>query len=506
MRAALQLPLSAFVVLVASAAVHVACDDSGPDAREDEIAAVLADADEPVIRARPALAAGKYALMASAPLDFMRGSLPLYRHDAREGTALLSVSRFALEVPLVPSIGDPHFENFGVLRASDATLGLEPNDFDGADDAPYLFDVRRLASSMALAALTANADDPAARTQTAGQARAIARATVVGYRTAIEHAAAGMPPERVTPTSPGADNAIVADVFRRSDRDEAARAELGTLTTLTGTTRRLIRGVIDPTDPQNLFADLPPAAYAALPEAIDAWRRTLVTPIPAEQLVLLDAVRELGSGVSSWPRVRVVILVRGPSDDPADDRILELKELADSGIAGLYPPGVHHDDVRLRVLETSRSAWWRPDAEPRWGVTTWLGLPAQIRAETEGQKNVRLSRMVGGRGTPAALTGLGTILGGIIGRVHSSGMDGARNAQAVYGRIVIDPEGFADEQADVAVAYAQQIVDDTVRFHRALDRRGFALGVPVEPADAPRPDFAAVLGTPPPPAPLPALP
>ncbi len=491
-----------FAALTVAIAVLGACDGAPDDPRADELAAVLAQADEPLLRGRRALMAGKYARMASTPYSFLRGSLPLYRHDARAGTSAISVSRFALDLPLVPSIGDPHFENFGALRASDGTLGLEPNDFDAADRAPYLWDLRRLVSGMALAARVSNDDDPAARAATAAQARAVAVATALGYRTAIERAASGAPGQRFTSTSAGADNPILSDVFSRSDRDELLRRELATLTTLTGTTRRLVRGGVDPGDPENLFLDLPAAAYAALPAALERWRASLVVPIPASDLVLLDAVRELGTGVSSWPRVRLVLLVRGPTDDPGDDRLLELKELADSGIAGLYPPGVHHDNVGLRILETSRAAWARPDAEPRWGVTQWLGLRCQVRAETEGQKNLRTSRLVGARGTAAALAGAGSVLGGIVARVHTAGPDGASNARAVYARIALDPEGFVEEQVEVSLGYAALTLGDHARFRGALARFGYALGMPFDPADAARPDFAALLGTPPPPPPL----
>lgn len=479
-----------------------ACADVPDDGREDELTGVLAEADLSVIRARPALAAGKYALMATSPLSFLRGSLPLYRHDARTGNAShLSVSRFAMDVPLVPSIGDPHFENFGTLRASDGSLAVEPNDFDAADLAPYLWDVRRVVSSMALAALQANADDPAARAQSAAAARTIARATAAGYRTAIEHLASGAPPERVTAaTAPT--NAIFADAFGRSDRDQAIRRELTDFTDVVSGVRHLKRGVVDPADTQNVFVDVPPAAYKSLPEAIERWRGTLLAPPPRDQLVLLDAARELGSGVSSWPRVRVILLVRGPTDDPADDLLLELKELSDSGVAGLYPPGVFHDDVGQRVVAMSRAAWARPDAAPLWGVTEWQGLPCQIRIETQGQKNLRLSRLVGARGTPGALTEMGSVLGSIVGRVHGSGVQGTTDARAIYARIAVDPEGFLDEQADLGVSYAQQTIDDQARFRHALESRGPMLGVPRDPSDDPRADFAAVLGTPPPPPPV----
>jgi uncharacterized protein (DUF2252 family) len=477
--------------LFASAAlVALSCGDAAGDAREDELIAVLAEADAPMIRARPALAAGKYARMAASPVDFLRGSLPLYRHDARSGTTTVSVSRFALDVPLVPSLGDPHVENFGALRASDGTTGLEPNDFDAADRAPFLWDVRRLAVSVALSGFVSGGADSAVRGAT--------RAAVEGYRVAVERAASGLRLARVTAETT-AGNPILDDVFRRSERDHASRRELDEVTEKSEGARRLRRGAVDPEDPQSVLAELPRSAYGSLPAAIDAWRATLLAPPPPENFVLLDAVRELGSGVASWPRVRVLLLVRGPSDAPDDDLLLELKELADSGIAGLYPPGVHHDDVGLRVLETSREAWARPDAAPLWGVTRWLGLRCQIRLDSEGQKGVRVSRMVDERGTPEALAALGGVLGAIVARVHTSGPDGLSNAQAIYARTVVDPALFVAEQTDVALAYARATLADHARFRRGLARRGPALGVPFDLADAPSPDFAALLGTPPPP-------
>ena len=498
MRRVPPLCLAALVAGVASSVA--ACDGAPADAREGQIVNVLASADESLIRARPELVAGKYVRMSLGVFDFFRGTVPLYRHDLQSGTTGFASSRFDVDFPVVASLGDPHPENFGTVRAGDGTIALEPNDFDAADRAPYLWDVRRLAAGIALAAMLGNVDDSAARERASSQRRAIARAAVDGYRAAIFASAAGALPARVTDA--GA-SPILEDLFSRSARDHAVRRELVDRTRLEGSTRKLLRGVADPEDTQNVYADLPAPPRESLQVALDRYRASLFAPPPAEHLRVIDAVREFGSGVASWPRLRVIVLVRGPTDDPSDDLMLEVKELVDSGTAGRLPPFVYADDVKKRVLATSRAAWSRPDAEALWGATDWLGLACQVRAESEGQKNVRVERMIGSRGTPEAITSLGRVLGSIVARVHAGGADGIANAQAISKRILEDQEGFLDEQADAGVRLAELAIADHARFVRALHARGLRLGVPFDAADLARPDFAAVLGVPPP---LPLLP
>jgi uncharacterized protein (DUF2252 family) len=471
--------------VAAALLLSAACADAPDDAREAEVVSILARADEATIRARPALSVGKYATMAGGAFEYYRGSLPVYRSDWR--SAKIAPSRFALDAPLVPSLGDAHPENFGTMRASDGSVALEPNDFDSADRAPYLWDVRRLASGMALAAHLAQLDEPSARN--------VGRAVAEGYSEAIRAAATGTAPGRITD---GGGNAYLEDLFRRSNRDLLARAEHATLTVMDGSTRRLRRGVLDPTKPDNVYLDLPDAANNVLPATLASYRETLVGPPAPEFFTVLDAVRELGSGVASYAKVRVIVLVRGPTDDAGDDVVLELKELVDSSVAGFYPPGVAFDDVATRVRESSRAAWARPDADPLWGTSTFVGLPCQIKTEAEGFKTIRVAKMTGALGTVDVLADLGHRLGALIARVHAVSVpDTGSAAGAVAAIISQDPKGFADEQADVASAYAAQVVGDLSRFQDARVRFGSLLGVPVSEADAPSPDLAALFGVPP---------
>jgi hypothetical protein len=122
----------------------------------------------------------------------------------------------------------------------------------------------------------------------------------------------------------------------------------------------------------------------------------------------------------------------------------------------------------------------------------------QIRLEATGQKTLRVSRLVGDRGTVAALTTLAANLGAALARVHAAPSPvSSAPAAAVWARVGADPEGFADEQADVALAYGDQVVVDFALFQKALVVLGPTLGVPVEANDAPPADLAAVYGDPP---------
>jgi uncharacterized protein (DUF2252 family) len=477
------------------------CAASPSDPREAEIIGVTALAYQTPIRERTALMAGQWSVMAApGSIDYFRGVLPVYLHDRAEGNFNLATSRFVLNDPLVLSIGDPHPENYGLLLAPDGTLGLEPNDFDAADRAPYLLDLRRGAAGMALAAHYANSGDASANAASSAASAAIARAYVEGYATTIMAIAGGAAPPRVTD---GGSNPFLQDLFARGQKDLADGAELADDTTLEGTTRTLVRGVLAASDPQNIWVDLPPDAYAAIPAALESYRQTLIDPPPPEFFTLLDAVREFGSGVASWSNVRCILLVRGPTDDPSDDVVLEMKELVDSPLAGLYPPYVYWNSVPSRVIQTTRLAWSRPDADPFWSATTWLGLNVQIRTESEAEKKVSVDKMTGEYGTPDTLTGLATQLGSILARVHSVPLEGSpAPAEAIAAVIGRDLQGFEDEQTTICDGYATQVLSDQPRFVRGVIRLGTTLGIPVDPSDAPPPDLQALIGTP---APVPPL-
>ena len=95
----------------------------------------------------------KWARMAASPFGFFRGAAPLMAMD------LAGHPRTGLTVQLC---GDAHVRNLGAYAAPDGHLVFDLNDFDETlADAPWEWDVKRLATSLILADREAGGQDAA---------------------------------------------------------------------------------------------------------------------------------------------------------------------------------------------------------------------------------------------------------------------------------------------------------------------------------------------------------
>lgn len=91
----------------------------------------------------PALNAIKFERMAASPFGYFRGAVPVMAYD----------------LSLVPNTGlvnqicgDAHVRNLGAFAAADGQLVFDINDFDETTAGPFEWDVKRLATSLVLAA------------------------------------------------------------------------------------------------------------------------------------------------------------------------------------------------------------------------------------------------------------------------------------------------------------------------------------------------------------------
>ena len=91
----------------------------------------------------PQLVTLKYERMLASPFGFFRGAVPVMAADL----ALLPHTSIVNQL-----CGDAHVRNLGAFAAPDGRLLFDINDFDETIRGPFEWDLKRLATSLVLAA------------------------------------------------------------------------------------------------------------------------------------------------------------------------------------------------------------------------------------------------------------------------------------------------------------------------------------------------------------------
>jgi hypothetical protein len=472
-------------------AATAGCGLASEDARQVEIVNVMTSADESLILTRPRLVASKYRQMAQSPYGFMRGSFPLYNHDVTTNAWGLPASRFYEDVSPF-SVGDAHVENFGFLLGRSGELSLQPNDLDGADRYNYLLEVRRLATALLVGQMQAQQLSTLKQPVSEPEPDA---AFALAYAYAEEIAVLAGDEERAGELSPGV---VFEDLLERATEDRDARAELAELTVIEGDQRRLLRGPVDNDDPENVYLEPAPLVWELLPDVLMNYRTTLQAPPPAGYFAIKDVVREIGSGVASRARLRLIVLVEGESGSNDDDLLLEVKELGDSGVRPAVFTDVSADSVTERIQLATEVCFAGKDAAPLWGTSSLAGLNVQVRLESKAEKSFRVARLIEELGTPSAIADLGRLLGRALARIHAGTEQLEPGTLArLQAAMQSDPEGFADEQAQAAQVMAEGVFADHARFVDALATLGPTLGLSPRAEDALRGEAGELAGDPP---------
>lgn len=95
------------------------------------------------VEREPELLPLRYERMSANPFAFLRGAAAVMAHD------LSLVPNSGIQVQLC---GDAHLANFGMFASQERSLVFDLNDFDETYPGPFEWDVKRLASSFAVAA------------------------------------------------------------------------------------------------------------------------------------------------------------------------------------------------------------------------------------------------------------------------------------------------------------------------------------------------------------------
>lgn len=457
--------------------------DAPEDARTSWLQSTLVADNLPFALRSPALVAGKFAKMASDPYAFLRGTAAQFARDLAEpgGAAHLGTRFASADAARVLLVGDPHPENLGTFGSGEAPLALDFNDFDAARYGPYHQDVWRLALGFRIAC------DRAAGSADA-DCDAVAHAVAAGYADTILGIADGAPAARVSADDPAV-GALAGDLFSRAARDGAARADLDAVVVGTDGAPGFAQGVLEePTVPGVIAAELVSLTTdeAAVVAAVLGRYPTSLAPAdrPPGWARVKDTARRLGSGVASYPLWRFYVLVEGPTADPDDDAVLEIREVWDPlRLGGLRTvPPVPFADNGARVVGAQRLLQGAPALDPQlgWGA---LGQHAfRVRDKTAFQKGFsvdRLARLFArGDADLQDLAAFAALAGRILAADHARAplLGGGDAATAIGATLRIDPAGFAGEAEAFARHYAAVVYADYARMTALLTRAGPLLG------------------------------
>jgi uncharacterized protein (DUF2252 family) len=391
----------------------------------------------------------RHGRMAVSPFTFFRGAAAIMADD------LAACETSGLRVQ---SCGDAHLTNFGMFAAPDRRLVFDVNDFDETDVAPFDWDVRRLAASVAIAARDNGFD---AQTQ-----RRAAREAAVGYQLALTQLA-GLPFLEawytridVEPLLTMADAKIAARQAKGMRR-QAAKAQRRTSLQALGRFAERVDGEfrIKPAPP--VITPLPEELRDVMDGLIgDALSSYVDTLEPSERLVaehyrFIDVARKV-SGVGSVGTDGYMVLMMGYRED--DPLFLQFKEAQPSVLTRHAPPSRHASEGE-RVVAGQRIMQTAGDPFLGW----------YVHAGTERHFYVRQLRDMKGSLDPHgmdrnALAMYGRLCGACLGRAHARSRHPAQ-LLAYVGR----GSAFPNAIEEFALRYADQNDRDFEAFTAALD-------------------------------------
>jgi uncharacterized protein (DUF2252 family) len=275
------------------------------------------------------------------------------------GTAALQAADLAGEVTTDTGVvicGDAHIGNFGIFASAERSLVFDLNDFDEAAFGPWEWDLKRLVTSVVIAARHRGADEETTREH--------ARTAVRAYRSGLRMALKRDGLERFFRTTEvrrghtrfGPETGKVVDAaIRATEKRTSARAVEKLTGVMPDGTRHLIE------NPPTL-THLEPELENRVEEIIDLYRAS----VPANVALLLSQheitdVGRLVTGVGSVGMRCFIIVMTGPQGEPL---VLQLKEAGESVVHefGQAPfatsPGVDPELVRAnpsyRVVSSQR--------------------------------------------------------------------------------------------------------------------------------------------------------
>jgi uncharacterized protein (DUF2252 family) len=395
---------------------------------------LLAESDR---RRLPELVPLRHARMLASPFAFLRGAPSVMAQDLAT-TPVTGIT--------VQACGDAHLLNFGLFATPERNLVFGLNDFDETLPGPWEWDVKRLATSLVVAARTAGFDQAVGH----GAAQAAVRvyreqlARYAGMRL-LEVWYSRVDASEIIALSRGRRRRVVAERLARAQH----HTNLDALPRLTEPAADGRRFVEDPpllTHVQECHPGWVEEVLGRYRASMSDERRQLLGRFRAH-----DAARKVVGVGSVGTRCYVVLLLGDRHDDPL---LLQVKQAA----ASVLEPHAGRSRYRhagrrvvtgQRLLQTASDIFlgWTSDGAADYYVRQLWDMKGSVNLDTLD---------------PADLAPYGRLCGWVLARAHARSGDAAAISGYLGGG-----DSFDRAVADFAEAYADQTEADHAAFTRA---------------------------------------
>ncbi|BBD63486.1 hypothetical protein NIES2109_63360 (plasmid) [Nostoc sp. HK-01] len=401
--------------------------------------------------------ATKMQKMAVSPFAFYRGTAHIFYSDMQTlpSSAFVNSSTRAIWLE-----GDMHLQNLGGMRDANGNNVFDTSDFDEGYLGPYVWDLRRMAVSILLAAkengLSSN------------DAQDVVRNFLDTYLNKMGDFK-GTNDELSYRLESSNTNGVVNDLIQKTAANSRSNF-LSKYTLINTSGDRLFQTT----------SELQPLSSSTY-SAITAGMSSYITSIASSKrysnsyYTVKDIRLKLGSGTGSLGRYRYYLLIEGPTSATSDDVILEMKQETSSAVAiaapELLPSSVYsnHQGARVSIATKAMLA----NTDPLVGYTTVNNLFFFLREKSPYQEDFDYKLLTS---KSKFLDAMG-YAGKVVAKNHAISDKDYNSAIVSYSvdKEVTDVVGsntsaFKNEIVNFALDYATQVEYDYASFVSALNR------------------------------------
>ncbi|MCC5614049.1 DUF2252 domain-containing protein [Nostoc sp. CHAB 5836] len=412
----------------------------------------------PFASSLPQELATKMQKMTATPLAFYRGTAHIFYRDMQTlpGSGFVNSSTSAIWLE-----GDMHLQNLGGMRDNNGNNVFDTTDFDEGYLGPYVWDLRRMAVSILLAAKENG--------QSSSDAQDIVRNFLDAYLNKMKDFK-GTNDELSYRLEESNTNGVVKDLIQQAAANSRSSL-LNKYTFINSSSNRVFQTT-------SKFQPVSSSTYSNIAGAMSSY----IASIPSSKrysnsyYTLKDIRLKLGSGTGNLGKYRYYLLIDGPSSATDDDRILEMKQEASSAVAiavpGLLPTSVYGNHEGARVTIATKAMLSNTD--PLVGYTTVNSIPFMLHEKSPYQVDFDYTLLT----TKSKFMDAMAYAGKVVAKNHAIS---DKDYDATIIPESVDKEvtdivsrnkiAFKDEIVNFALDYATQVEYDYGSFKDAYNRR-----------------------------------